>query len=127
MLFKPHAICLLLTGGWWWCKNRSPSQLGLLMFALIRRDSCVWISFFGDCGGQKLEAEPNSQLLTRLLQALPHEAGGSGPREAPTQLLPGKLGDFSPQHQKTRPVRPRLICHHRCVAVLNAILRACMG
>jgi hypothetical protein len=51
----------------------SPSTVRLYSHVI----GCVWISFFGDCGRQKLEAEPNGQLLIKLLlQALPQEVGG---------------------------------------------------
>jgi hypothetical protein len=30
-------------------------------------NGCVWISFFGDCGRHKPEAELNGQLLIQLL------------------------------------------------------------
>jgi hypothetical protein len=80
---------------------------------------CVWISFFGDCGRQKPETEPNGQLLTQLLlQALLQEVGGQ--RFARSAHAAAASGSWTTSGV-LRTMKRDLWCS---VAVLNAVLRS---
>lgn len=77
----------------------------------------VWISFFGDSSHQKLKAEPNGQLLSRLMQkALWAQAVAQRvpTQEAPVRPLPRKvarlLAFFAAENRRpvtVLPSRPR--------------------